>query len=103
MNLGAYFGKINAKGDQRQTIATNLDSPLVAVSLLVPGHLHVFIALVFTLFSAQGCSGLGECLSETVEKLLTPVGVDEGDVIDDKDVIESREHIKLISADHPVE
>ena len=73
-----------------------LDSPLVAIALLVPRHLHILITLILSLFPTQRRSGLGERLSETVEQLLSPVGVDEGNVVDDEDVVESGEHVELI-------
>jgi hypothetical protein len=80
------------------TASSLIDSPLVAIGLLVPRHLHIIITLVLPLFPTQGSSGLGERLTETVDKLLTPVCVDEGNVVDDEDVVESGEHIELIPA-----
>lgn len=66
-------------------------SPFALSLFVIPGHLHIRVCTVLVLFARQRCTGLGECRPQPVEKLLLLAFIDDGDVVDDEDIIESVE------------
>lgn len=67
------------------------NSPFALSLRAVPGHFHVRIRAILVLLARQRRAGLGERRPQPVEQLLLFALVNDGDIVDDEDVVESVE------------